>query len=88
MATDKKRVILYVDQEVKADLEAVADKLGCSVSRLCGDVLEASLPSLKHTASMMEMARKDPQKAVQMMRAAASTAQADLLDTLKDLPND
>lgn len=88
MATDKKRVILYVDEQVKTDLESVADKLGCSVSRLCGDVLEASLPSLQQTAAMMEMARKDPQQAVRMMKEAAGTAQADLLDTLKDLPNE
>lgn len=78
MATDKKRVIVYLNESDKRELDSIADDMGCSVSRLCGDVLLQSMPQLKATAEALKVARTDPEKAMEMMKHAAELAQNQL----------
>lgn len=85
MATDKKRLSVYLDISDKEQLDQIAAELGSSVSKLCGDVLINSIPQLKVMAQAMEMARTDPAKAAQMMRDAAGTAQGQLQAELEGL---
>jgi len=85
MATDKKRVIVYLDPTDKEHLDKVAHDMGCSVSRLCGDVLMTSLPQLEITAQAMKVARTDPQKAMRMMQEAATAANQRLVSEVEDL---
>lgn len=85
MATDKKRVTIYLHDSEKQKLDNIAADLGCSVSRLCGDVLLNSLPHLKIMAQAMKVARTNPQQAVELMKQAAETAQGDLLKTMENI---
>lgn len=85
MATDKKRLSVYLDVSDKEQLDQIAEELGSSVSKLCGDILINSLPQLRVMADAMQMARTNPQKAAQMMRDSASTAQAQLQTELEGL---
>ena len=85
MATDKKRVIVYLHDSEKQKLDNIADDLGCSVSRLCGDVLLQSMPYLETMAQAVKLARTNPQKAAEMMQKAANVAQGDLLKEMEAL---
>lgn len=85
MATDKKRVIVYLPEADKLKLDKIADDLGCSVSRLCGDILVQSMPQLETMAEAVKTARTNPQKAAEMMRDMATSAQADLLKEMETL---
>lgn len=85
MATDKKRVIVYLDDSDKQKLDQIADDLGCSVSRLCGDVLLQSMTYLETMAQAVKLARTNPQKAAEMMQKAANVAQGDLLREMETL---
>lgn len=85
MATDKKRVIIYLDESDKQKLDAVAHDLGCSVSRLVGDLLIQTMPHLESTAQAIKMARTNPQKAIEMIQGAATTAQGDLISEMEKL---
>lgn len=85
MATDKKRVIVYLPEADKLKLDQIADDLGCSVSRLCGDILVQSMPQLETVAEAVKIARTNPQKASEMMRDMATSAQADLLKEMETL---
>lgn len=85
MATDKKRVIVYVDEELKNQIDAIAHRFGSSTSRLCADVLESAIPGLDVTSRAMEVARTDPQRAVEMMRNIGSDVQGDLLKAMENM---
>lgn len=84
MTTSKKRVIVYMDESEKQELESVADDMGCSVSRLCSDVILNSLPHLKLTAEALKVARTDPQRAMEMMKQEASVAQERLVKSVAE----
>lgn len=83
MATDKKRVIVYLDQSDKQKLDHIAEDLGCSVSRLCGDVLLQSMPHLETMSEALKLARTHPQKAIEMIKQAGGSAQAELLKEME-----
>jgi len=85
MATDKKRVVIYLDESDKQELDNIADAMGCSVSRLCGDVLLESMPQLKATSEAMKVARTDPVKAMEMMKYAAEQAQNKLSSQMENI---
>lgn len=85
MATDKKRVTIYLHDSEKQKLDSIANDLGCSVSRLCGDVLLQSMAYLETMAQAVKLARTNPQKAAEMMQKAANVAQGDLLKEMETL---
>lgn len=85
MATDKKRVIVYLHEDDKRKLDHIADVMGCSVSRLCGDLLLETLPYLESTAEAINAARTNPAKGLELIRAAATTAQRDLITEMEKL---
>ncbi len=85
MATDKKRVIVYVDEELKNQIDQIAHRFGSSTSRLCGDVLESAIPALDATSKAMETARTDPQKALEMIRSLGADTQGDLLKAMEQI---
>ena len=85
MATDKKRVIVYLPEADKLKLDQIADDLGCSVSRLCGDLLLQTMPYLEATAQAVKTARTNPAKGLELIQAAATTAQRDLITEMEKL---
>lgn len=88
MATSKKRIIIYVHEDEKIRIEKVAKKMGSSVSSVCGDYLLYTLPQLEKIAETIELARTDPAAAMEKMRSLADDSQGDLLEALKQLPDE
>ena len=87
MATDKKRIIIYVHDDEKARIERVAKKMGSSVSSVCGDFLIQTLPQLEQIAETIQLARTNPAAAMEQMRSLADDQQGDLLEALNQLPD-
>ena len=85
MATDKKRVIVYLDESDKAALDAIAHKMGFSVSRLAGDVILGALPNLATVAEAVDLARSNPDKAREVMLTMADSAIDELTNSVEGL---
>jgi len=83
--TDLKRVIVYFTDEEKQEIEALSKAMGQSMSSVIGDVVRESLPHIRMVAEAVQLAKSDPQKAVNMIRKAGYDSQMTLINELRDL---
>jgi len=83
MATSKKRIVFYGDQEMYSKLERAAENLNMSVSKLINETMKSGIDPILKTSELVKLAVSDPEKAQIELTKIANDSQLDLLQTLK-----
>lgn len=85
MATTKKRIVFYGDQEMYLKLERAAENLNMSVSKLINESLKSGIDPILKTSELVKLAISEPEKAQTELAKIANDSQLDLLQALKAL---
>lgn len=83
--TELKRVIVYLTEQEKQELEAISKVMGQSMSSVVGDVYRESVPQLRVVAEAVQLAKTNPAEALKMIRKAGYDFQMNLIDEMKSL---
>lgn len=83
--TDLKRLVIYLTEDEKKEIEAISKVMGQTMSTVVGNLVRESMPQLQAVAKAITLAKTNPDAAKKMIRALGYEAQTTLIGEMENL---